>query len=350
MGINSFDNFPKISLIILNAFKTENLQECLDSLKNTDYSNYEIIVIDCLTEGIEEFINKNFPNVNLVSLNEDIGPAAMHNVGVENADPVSKFIVFLDNDVIVDKNWLKELFFCIIQNERIGAVQSKILLYNQPDLYNTRGNKANFLAVGWPDGYNTPDERDIRIRKISFPSGACMIVRRSALEHVGGYDPDYFIYADDMDTGLRMMISGYEILYCPKSIIYHKYKFLKNPRNFYFLNRNRIYTYLKLYDKRTYVLLIPPYMFYEFSLFIYALQNNFLMQLMKAYIYNLKNIQIIRRKRGDIQHFKVLSDKEIVSNLEGRIDFPEISNHIAVKKILNPFLEKYRHFLIGRLN
>ena len=337
----------KVSIIILNAFQTDNLQECLDSLKQTDYPDYEVIVVDCLTNNIQEFIQDNYPNVHLISLKEDVGPAAMHNIGLKNANPKSKFIAFLDNDIILDKNWLKELFYCIIQNEKIGAIQSKIMLYYEPNLFNTSGNKANYLAVGWPDGYKTPDDGNNQVKEITFPSGACMIIRRDAIEKVGGYDSDYFIYADDMDAGLRIMMAGYDILYCPTSIIYHKYKFLKNPRNFYFLNRNRIYTFLKLYNFKTYLKLIPPYLLYEFSILIYAFQNKFLKELFKAYIYNIKNIRVIRQKRSDIKSFKVLTDKQILNKLEGKINFSEISGHPAVKNLLNPFLDNYKKFVVN---
>ena len=157
---SSTNNSPKVSVVILNAFQTTNLEECLDSLKKTNYPDFEIIVIDCLTKGISEFINGKFPYVRLFPLTEDIGPAAMHNTGLQEADPNSKYIAFLDNDICADPDWLKELVMCIDSDTKIGAVQSKIMLYDNPKYFNTRGNKANYLAVGWPDGYNEPDDGD----------------------------------------------------------------------------------------------------------------------------------------------------------------------------------------------
>jgi len=340
---------PKVSVIILNAFQTTNLKECLESLKKTNYPDYEIIVIDCLTNGISEFIRTKFPYVRLFSLTEDIGPAAMHNVGMQNANPDSKYFAFLDNDIIVEQDWLKELVLCIDSDARIGAVQSKIMLYDKPNYFNTRGNKANYLAVGWPDGYNERDNGDTAIREISFPSGASMIMRRDALEKVGGYDSDYFIYADDMDAGLRIFLAGYKILYCPKSVIFHKYKFLKSSRNFYYLSRNRIFTFLKLYNRKTYIKLIPPFLFYEISVFGYAIQNGCAKQFLKAYVNVIKNMRIIRKKRSEICLYKKITDDEIFQKLEGGIDFPEISNHPAVKYILNPFLERYRSWVLVKM-
>jgi len=338
--------YPKVNVIILNAFQTSNLEECLNSLRKTEYPDYKIIVVDCLTKGIKEYINNKFPEVQLIALDEDIGPAAMHNVGMQNSDPDAEYLAFLDNDISVDKDWLNELVRCITSNTCNGAVQSKIMLYDKPEYFNTKGNKANYLAVGWPDGYNEHDDGDTRIKEISFPSGACMIMRREALETVGGYDPDYFIYADDMDAGLRIYLAGYRILYCPRSVIYHKYKFLKNPRNFYYLSRNRIFTFLKLYDTRTYVRLLPPFLVYESAMIGYAIQNGCLIHLLKAYADILQNFSDIRKKRSKIRSYKKVTDNEIFLKLEGAIHFPEISSHPAVKYLLNPFLQGYRKWVL----
>jgi GT2 family glycosyltransferase len=340
------DSLPKVSVIILNAFRTADLEECLVSLKNTDYPDYEIIVVDCMTEGIAMFLSTKFPDVRLIALKEDIGPSAMHNVGMQNSDPDSRYLAFLDNDIAVDPSWLNALVQCINGDGKIGAVQSKIMLYDKPGFFNTRGNKANFLAVGWPDGYNEPDDGDIREKEIAFPSGACMIMRREALEKVGGYDPDYFIYADDMDTGFRIFLAGYRILSCPRSVIFHKYRFLRNPRNFYYLNRNRMYTFLKLYETKTYIKLIPPIMVYETAMIGYALLNGYLLHLLRAYADVLKNIRQIQKKRSQIREYKKISDDVVFSSLEGGVHFPEISNHPAVKYLLNPVLEKYRSLFL----
>jgi len=340
------DSLPKVSIIILNAFRTTDLEECLESLKKTDYPDFEIIVVDCLTEGIAAFISTKFPDVRLIALKEDIGPAAMHNVGMKNANPDSRYLAFLDNDIAADPCWLKALVQCIDSDGKIGAVQSKIMLYDKPGFFNTRGNKANFLAVGWPDGYNEPDDGDNRVREIAFPSGACMIMRREALEKVGGYDPDYFIYADDMDTGFRIFLAGYRILSCPKSVIFHKYRFLRNPRNFYYLNRNRIYTFLKLYDTKTYMKLVPAVLVYETAMIGYALLNGCFIPLIRAYADVLRNIHEIRKKRSQIREYKKISDDVVFSRLEGGIHFQEISNHPAVKYLLNPVLEKYRYLFL----
>lgn len=338
---------PKVSVIILNAFDSENLKECLKSLKETDYPEFETIVVDFSSKNIRELINSNFSNVRLIELSgKDIGPSAMHNVGISNMHPESKYVAFLDNDTIVDKKWLLELVKCIEKNDKVGAVQSKIYIYGQEDILNTNGNKSNYLAVGWPEGYKTRDSKDDRVREISFPSGAAMILRKSALDEIGLFDEDYFIYADDMDVGLRIRLAGYKIMYCPNSLVYHKYKFLRSKRSFYYLNRNRILTFLKLYQKRTYFGLLPAILVYEFFVISYAVLNGFMQELLRAYLYIIKNRKSIEDKRCKIMIYKKISDAELIRSLEGAINFSEIMNPI-VKLVLNPFLEGYKKMILS---
>ncbi len=325
----------------------ENLAECLKSVEKTAYPDFEIIVVDCLTVGIADYLREHHPSARLVALSEDIGPAAMHNVGLRNADPGSEYIAFLDNDIVADPAWLGELVSCIAKNPQIGAVQSKIMLFDSPGLYNTKGNRANFLAVGWPEGYREPDNGEGSAREITFPSGASMIVRRTALERIGGYDDDFFIYADDMDAGLRMRLAGYTIAYCPGSVILHKYRFLKSPRNFYYLHRNSITTFLKLYGTTTYLKLIPPLVAYELSVFGFALLNGYVTQYARAMAHVLKNLPATREKRRRIRLYRRVTDREMLRQLEGAITFPEVSNHPAVREILNPFLSWYRRLLLS---
>lgn len=339
----------RVTVAVLNAFSLENLRDCLNSLTKTDYPDFEIIVVDCMTKGISEFISESFPNVKLVTMDKDIGPSAMHNVAIRRADPASIYVAFLDNDTIVDPSWLTELVICMEGDSSIGAAQAKILLFDRPSILNTNGNSANFLAVGWPSRYGA-EERSVTDqgeREIAFPSGAAMLLRRSAIEKVGMYDEDYFIYADDLDAGIRIRIAGFRIVYCPLSRIYHKYKLIRSPRAFYYLNRNRLMTFLKMYTRRTYIRMIPAVAVYEAFVIGYAILSGFTREISRAYCYTIRDSGTVKQKRLAMTDYRVISDQELIEKLEGGVGFSEIDDIMLVKKILNPFLDGYRRFLVG---
>ncbi len=339
-------NLPRVSIVVLNAFGTDNLARCLDSVRETDYPDFEVIVVDCLTLGIERFVKESFSDIKLISLDVDIGPSAMHNVGIEAADSKSKYVAFLDNDTEVDRFWLRELVECLEKDERIGAVQSRLLMLGNSELLNSCGGVANYLAVGWPSGCGLPSARVEQEGDISFASGAAMAVRKEVLTNIGLFDEDYFIYADDLDVGLRIMIAGYRNVFCPRSMVYHDYRFLRSGRSYYYLTRNRLATFLKLYDRSTYMLLMPPLLVYECFVLGYALQNGYLRELLRAYGDTLGSITSIREKRSRVKETKVLSDREIMNRLDAGVRFNPILNPI-VEFILNPILELYKRFILG---
>jgi len=309
-----------------------------------DYNNYEIIVIDYKTPLIEEYL-KNFDFIKLVKLEgEDVGPSQMHNISLKYVDSNSKYIVFLDNDTILDNKWLKELVICIESDNNIGAVQSKLLLMDQKTL-NSKGNLCNYLAVGWPNGYAESDNQEIGYKEISFPSGASMIVRKDIVHIIDGYDKDFFIYVDDLDFGLRIRLAGYKIYYCPKSIAYHNYKFLKNKRNFYYLNRNRLFTFFKLYNKKTYFYLIPPLIIYEIGLFFYAFLNSYICILIKIYSDTIRSINNIKFKRRQIKNYRRINDADLIKILGSKIDFIDLKNP-GIIFILNPILSLWKILIL----
>jgi len=338
----------KVKVVILNAFRMDNLKECLESVGRTEYPNFEVMVVDFQTAGIDKYLGREFPDSELLSLDSDVGPSAMHNLAIKSCERDIEFVAFLDSDTVVEPKWLREMVDAISADAKIGAAQAKILLYDKKNKLNTRGNLANFLAVGWPDGFGENDGASLEVRDISFPSGAAMILRKEAAIDVGMFDEDFFIYADDLDFGLRLRLAGYRIISCPSSRVYHKYGFMRNRRGFFYLNRNRIWTFLKLYDKRkTYVSLLPAAIAYELSVATYAATNGLTEELLRCYLDAFRRLGNIREKRKKIKIYRSLSDLDLIKSLEGGVRFAELRRFWLVTSFLNPFLDRYRDFIVG---
>lgn len=336
---------PRISIVILNAFSTKYLKECLSSLLKTNYPNFEIVIVDCLTPNIED-IKNDFDSVQVISLKKDVGPSEMHNIALSSLNHQTKYVAFLDNDVEVEPDWLNQLVSCLEKDVNAGAAQAKVKMYYQENLLNSGGCKANYLMVGWCDRLGTVDnDQDSYIQEIIYPSGCAMVLRISALEKINFFDGDLFIEGDDLDLGLRLRYAGYKTLYCPKSIVFHKYKY-NSKRGAFFVNRNRIQTFLKLYQAKTYLFLIPPIFVYEFSVFTFATSKGHIKQIINAYIYTVKNIVSLINKRNQVKKYKAVTDKNFIENLEGPIFFQNMGNRFIVRACLNPFLKYYRKALI----
>jgi len=142
------NKLPRVSIVIVNAKGTKYLQNCLQSVCKTDYENFEIIVVDCLTNNIDYYIKENFPHIKLINLNFDCDPAEEHNIGLK-ASIGRKYVAFLDDDVIVPL-WLKPVIEVLEKHPEIVVVQPVIYSLDNPRNLQTAGFKINLLG----DSYN----------------------------------------------------------------------------------------------------------------------------------------------------------------------------------------------------
>ena len=215
--------YPKVSIIILNWNGLEDTVECLESLKDIDYPNYEIIVVDNgSTDGSCDFLKANFPYVRLIENNENLGFAEGNNCGIRQAS--GKYVLLLNNDVVVDRYFLKELVNVAESDPAIGAVGAVAYYYDDPQrIWQAAGmiswNRGRIRIVG----RNEVDEGQFNeVTEVDYVPGCSMLVRRELFERVGYLDPKYFVYYDETDWCIRAQRAGYRVLYAPRAKVWHK--------------------------------------------------------------------------------------------------------------------------------
>ena len=122
------NHIPKISIIIVNHNGKKLLEDCLTSLMKSEYpqDKYEIIVVDNASSDTSvSYIAKNFPTIKVITLDTNCGFTGANNVGIDHAN--GEYIVLLNNDTIVDPDWIRQLVIAA-KPERVGIVSSKLLL------------------------------------------------------------------------------------------------------------------------------------------------------------------------------------------------------------------------------
>ncbi len=188
---------PKISIIVVNAKGTRQLEKCLKYLTRTNYPNYEITVVDCLTANLTTWVSEFFPSAKVIHYDYDIGASASHNVEKQTTSADSKYLVFLDNDAYATENWLTELVKVMESDDRIGVAQAKILTTKGNGLLDHTGIAIDALGT-WHTIRGLRADKFTDVFEIFAASSAGCIVRRKAFDEAGGFDPDYFIYDDDV--------------------------------------------------------------------------------------------------------------------------------------------------------
>ena len=206
-------SLSKVSIIIINYNGQELLEKCLDSLFKIDYENFEVIIVDNnSTDNTVEFVAKNYPSVIIVKLDSNKGFAEPNNIGAKIAK--GEFLLFLNNDTIVNPTFLNELVLEITKNSKTAICQSLLL---RPD--RTIDSSGDFIdKIGVV--YNSKTIIT-NVRKIFSPRAASMLIKKNVFDKLNGFDEKFIFSFEDVDLGWRTWILGYESFIVPKSIVYH---------------------------------------------------------------------------------------------------------------------------------
>jgi len=176
------------------------------------------------------------------------GFCAANNQGFDASN--APFVALLNNDAEAEPGWLGALAEAFREPE-VGMAASKILVYEDP----RRIDKAAHLI--YPDGQNRgrgSGEFDAgqydRVEEALWPDGCAAMYRRAMLDHIGGFDEDFFAYADDAELGLRARIAGWKCLYMPGAVVRHHRGAtlgLLSSRRLELIERNRVLLVAKLF-------------------------------------------------------------------------------------------------------
>jgi GT2 family glycosyltransferase len=235
---------PLISIIILNWNGEKFIKECIDSVLNTEYSQMEIIIVDNgSTDTSLKIINSYSDSLRLIAHSQNLGFAAGMNSGINAAQ--GEFVVTLNNDLVVDKNWLQRPVEILRAYPEVGIISCRQMVYGTDDTIDIVFSKPSPYLLPVPVGsdqkYSEHPEYHIE-REVSGASGASVIYRKALLEQVGIFDERFFAYHEESDLQARARKSGWKCMYVPSAVVYHmgSRSFGKLSRTFhYYHERNR---------------------------------------------------------------------------------------------------------------
>lgn len=217
---------PKVSIILLNWNSGEVTKDCIASLHKTNYQNYEIVVVDNgSVDGSDEELASKFHNIVLLKNKMNMGFAGGNNIGIKYAlASGADYVLILNNDTIVNENFLSEMVKIALKNESCGMVTGKIYYHDNPEIIWYAGGIINKFTLRTKHlGQNERENgKYSEISHVSFISGCCMLVKKSLIEKIGAFDERFFAYAEDLDWSLRAIKAGYNLVYVPSAKLWHK--------------------------------------------------------------------------------------------------------------------------------
>ncbi len=243
---------PHISIIVLNWNGKSLTSDCLHSLKKVTYPRFSVSVVDNgSTDGSVEFLESEFPDINLIKLHRNYRYAGGNNRGFEVVFPQpekSGYALFLNNDTLVEPEFLDKLVAGIAEFGGDHIFSPKILYADHPDRIWFAGGVAN-LTVANVSHIGIREIDNGRFKQnthTDFVSGCALMIHADVFHKLGGFDESFGMYSEDVDLCLRAANQGVSCYMIAKSKIYHKVSASIGGNRSFLKNTRKLWALLKL--------------------------------------------------------------------------------------------------------
>lgn len=238
----------KVGIILLNYCNYNLTIDCIESIRQSTYQNYEIIVVD---NNSPDHSGKNLSQlegIRFLQLEENLGFAAGNNRGIEVAlSDGCEYVMLLNNDTVIDPNMIEALISRADANTVVVPKMYYFDVEGRKDILWYAGGILKYKSSdGIHIGGRQKDSKQYSIeREVTFATGCCMMIHRAILEKVGLLREEYFMYCEDTDYSIRLNKSNVRILYAPNAKLWHKVSSSSGGEMskfiVYYVVRNKIY-------------------------------------------------------------------------------------------------------------
>lgn len=217
----------RTATIVVNYNGFEDTRRCLDSLRGSGSPTSVVLVDNASTAPGIGSLAADYPDVTVLRSTENLGFGRGNNVGIRWAleHTSCEFIFLLNNDALVEPGTVPQLETELDRQPEVGLVTPKIVLADEPHALWYGGGYVDWRkGSARTPGYLGPADAALarQARPVTFASGCAMLIRRRVLEQVGGFDPRYFMYEEDVELGLRIQRHGWTMHYAPETTVLHR--------------------------------------------------------------------------------------------------------------------------------
>lgn len=210
-----------VTVIIPNWNGREFLEVCLPSLRQQEFKDFEVIVVDNGShDGSRELVEASFPEARFIPLGKNRGFSAAVNAGVRASG--SDLVALLNNDTEQDAGWLSALVRAAESHPEAGFFASRLVDFYDHSILDGAGDALRKSGLPYRIGHGERDRGRYDTPRYVF--GACAaaaLYRRGMLDEVGPFDEDFFAYCEDGDLSFRAQLAGHRCLYIPGAVVYH---------------------------------------------------------------------------------------------------------------------------------
>jgi GT2 family glycosyltransferase len=323
--------WPLVSIIIPHWRGQKILQRSLASLRRLSYRPVEILLIDngC-DDGSIAAAQQEFPEVRVLATGKNLGFAGGGNWGLRHA--AGQYALLFNDDAEATPNFLEPLVEVMESDPQVAACQPKIRSLEFPEKFDYAGANGGFLDVfGFPfcrgrifmtleDDHGQYDEAC----DLFWASGACCLLRQSALQQVGLLDVEFFAHMEEIDLNWRLHLARYRVVSVPSSVVRHQAGSTLHPDKpfkIYLNHRNSLIMMMKNYAARTLWWVLPGRLLLDAIAFWYRIFHfdfSRALAIVRASLHIARHGRSIYARRCASQKRRQVSDRELMQRIYRR--------------------------------
>ncbi len=302
-----------VTVIIVNWNGKKFIQKCLKGLRNQTFQQFSTIIVDNGSQdGSSEFISRNFPEIKLINLSDNLGFCVANNIAINSVN--TEYIALLNNDAIPHPHWIARLMTAMESHPEVGLAASKILYYDRREILDRAGDGYTRAGAGLLRGRGEPAEKYDEKEMIFGASAGAAFYRLKMLKDIGLFDEDFFLLYEDVDLNFRAQLKGYRCLYVPEAIVYHmvsKSIGYDSMTSVYYGHRNLEWVYIQNMPNSLMRKTFCIHIFYDFMSFLYFVFNGKGSVFVKAKWDAIRGLKKALKKRKQVQNSARVHAEEI---------------------------------------
>ncbi|MCC2316934.1 glycosyltransferase family 2 protein [Cellulomonas chengniuliangii] len=308
---------PRVTALMLAYGAEPYLHDAVDAVLASAGVDVDLVLVDngCTTDAVRGLPDD--PRITLVTPPQNLGFTGGMNLAARRAS--GDYLLLVNSDAIVEPDAARELVAALAR-PGVGVAGGSVRLADQPDLVNSVGNPLHVLGLSWAGGMGDPATDHATRGPVASASGACMALRRSLWESLGGLVEPFFAYAEDLEMCWRCWQRDLRVEYVPTAVAVHHYEFSRTPLKMYLVERNRLAFILTCYGGRTLALLAPVLVAFELALVAVAAKQGWLRQKVRGWGWLVTHGGWIRARRAEVQRERLVPDRDLAHLMTDHFD------------------------------
>ncbi len=324
-----------VSIIILNFNGKKFLEDCIKSVLDQSYADFELILFDNNSiDGSVKFARENFTDssIKIIESKENIGFAGGNNEALKHT--TCDLIVLLNNDTIADKDWLLHLVNAMEENNIIAS--SFVITKGIDEKYYMTNGSVSYMMYNVMNIFeNIEDE--------FYPNGCSLIFRKSEIGEP--FDGDYFYYSEDLYLGLRARFTGMKIKFVKESKVRHfgGGSSTASALKTFYQERNRMLNLYTFFSVKFILKILPVMVMVRTARTIAAIfsQNQSFWGMFKVPFWLLFNLGTLSAKIKKNMLYKKIPEEDVIKYMTSKL----VNDEGAINKVINKLSYLYSRLM-----